>query len=157
MDLIFARGVFLCFFYQNLIRLLFVLFLMSLRVAFQLSYTRRWSRFLFIIVYIGGVLVLAIYTILRSSNWKFPPMRGYLILIFPLCLWTHVFSLFFWASTSFLRASGPISCRFVFCASTFFLRASGPISSHFFFRGSKYFLLVSSSWYMQRRRKSTSL
>jgi len=84
MDLIFARGVFLCFFYQNLIRLLFVLFLMSLRVAFQLSYTRRWSRFLFIIVYIGGVLVLAIYTILRSSNWKFPPMRGYLILIFPL-------------------------------------------------------------------------
>jgi len=84
MDLIFARGVFLCFFYQNLIRLLFVLFLMSLRVAFQLSYTRRWSRFLFIMVYIGGVLVLAIYTILRSSNWKFPPMRGYLILIFPL-------------------------------------------------------------------------
>ena len=84
MDLIFARGVFLCFFYQNLIRLLFVLFLISLRVAFQLSYTRRWSRFLFIIVYIGGVLVLAIYTILRSSNWKFPPMRGYLILIFPL-------------------------------------------------------------------------
>ena len=84
MELIFARGVFLCFFYQNLIRLLFVLFLMSLRVAFQLSYTRRWSRFLFIIVYIGGVLVLAIYTILRSSNWKFPPMRGYLILIFPL-------------------------------------------------------------------------
>ena len=84
MDLIFARGVFLCFFYQNLIRLLFVLFLMSLRVAFQLSYTRRWSRFLFIIVYIGGVLVLAIYTILRSSNWKFPPMRGYLILMFPL-------------------------------------------------------------------------
>jgi len=84
MDLIFARGVFLCFFYQNLIRLLFVLFLMSLRVAFQLSYTRRWSRFLFIIVYIGGVLVLAIYTILRSSNWKFPPMRGYLVLIFPL-------------------------------------------------------------------------
>merc|ERR1712193_224960 len=60
MDLIFARGVFLCFFYQNLIRLLFI------------------------IVYIGGVLVLAIYTILSSSNWKFPPIRGYLILIFPL-------------------------------------------------------------------------
>ena len=84
MDLIFARGVFLCFFYQNLIRLLFVLFLIRLRVAFQLSYIRRWSRFLFIIVYIGGVLVLAIYTILSSSNWKFPPIRGYLILIFPL-------------------------------------------------------------------------
>merc|ERR1712200_197706 len=77
MDLIFARGVFLCFFYQNLIRLLFVLFLLRLRVAFQLSYVRRWTRFLFIIVYIGGVLVLAIYTILRSSNWKFPPIRGY--------------------------------------------------------------------------------
>ena len=84
MDLIFARGVFLCFFYQNLIRLLFVLFLIRLRVAFQLSYIRRWSRFLFIIVYIGGVLVLAIYTILSSSNWKFPPIRGYLILIYPL-------------------------------------------------------------------------
>merc|ERR1711963_809917 len=83
MDLIFARGVFLCFFYQNLIRLLFVLFLMSLRVAFQLSYTRRWSRFLFIIVYIGGVLVLAIYTILRSSNWKFPPLRGPLLISLP--------------------------------------------------------------------------
>ena len=84
MDLIFARGVFLCFFYQNLIRLLFVLFLLRLRVAFQLSYVRRWTRFLFIIVYIGGVLVLAIYTILSSSNWKFPPIRGYLIMMFPL-------------------------------------------------------------------------
>ena len=84
MDLIFARGVFLCFFYQNLIRLLFVLFLLRLRVAFQLSYVRRWTRFLFIMVYIGGVLVLAIYTILSSSNWKFPPMRGYLIIIYPL-------------------------------------------------------------------------
>ena len=84
MDLIFARGVFLCFFYQNLIRLLFVLFLLRLRVAFQLSYVRRWTRFLFIMVYIGGVLVLAIYTILSSSNWKFPPMRGYSIIIYPL-------------------------------------------------------------------------
>ena len=84
MDLIFARGVFLCFFYQNLIRLLFVLFLLRLRVAFQLSYVRRWTRFLFIIVYIGGVLVLAIYIILSSSNWKFPPIRGYLIMMFPL-------------------------------------------------------------------------
>ena len=84
MDLIFARGVFLCFFYQNLIRLLFVLFLLRLRVAFQLSYVRRWTRFLFIMVYIGGVLVLAIYTILSSSNWKFPPMRGYLIIMYPL-------------------------------------------------------------------------
>jgi len=28
--------------------------------------------------------VLAIYTILRSSNWKFPPIRGYLIIIYPL-------------------------------------------------------------------------
>ena len=84
MDLVFARGVFLCFFYQNLISLLFVLFLLRLRVAFQLSYIRRWTRFLFIIVYIGGVLVLAIYTILSSSNWKFPPIRGYLIIIYPL-------------------------------------------------------------------------
>ena len=84
MDLIFARGVFLCFFYQNLMRLLFVLFLLRLRVAFQLSYVRRWTRFLFIMVYIGGVLVLAIYTILSSSNWKFPPMRGYLIMMYPL-------------------------------------------------------------------------
>ena len=84
MDLIFARGVFLCFFYQNLISLLFVLFLLRLRVAFQLSYVRRWTRFLFIMVYIGGVLVLAIYTILSSSNWKFPPMRGYLIIMYPL-------------------------------------------------------------------------
>jgi len=35
-------------------------------------------------VYIGGVLVLAIYTILRSSNWKFPPLRGYLVTVYPL-------------------------------------------------------------------------
>ena len=28
--------------------------------------------------------MLAIYTILRSSNWKFPPIRGYLIIIYPL-------------------------------------------------------------------------
>jgi len=28
--------------------------------------------------------VLAIYTILSSSNWKFPPIRGYLIIIYPL-------------------------------------------------------------------------
>jgi len=28
--------------------------------------------------------VLAIYTILSSSNWKFPPMRGYLIIVYPL-------------------------------------------------------------------------
>lgn len=83
-DLIFFCRFLVCFFYQNLIRLLLVLFLMSLRVAMQLSFRRRWSRFLFIIVYVGGVLVLAIYTILRSSNWKFPPRRGYLILIFPL-------------------------------------------------------------------------
>jgi len=68
MDLVFARGVFLYFFYQNLISLLLVLFLLRLRVAFQLSHIRRWTRFLFIIVYIGGVLVLAIYTILSSSN-----------------------------------------------------------------------------------------
>ena len=84
MDLIFARGVFLCFLYQNLISLLFVLFLLRLRVAFQLSYIRRWVRLLFIMVYIGGVLVLAIYTILSSSNWKFPPVRGYLTVLYPL-------------------------------------------------------------------------
>lgn len=35
-------------------------------------------------VYIGGVLVLTIYTILRSSNWKFPPIIIYLMVIFPL-------------------------------------------------------------------------
>lgn len=28
--------------------------------------------------------MLAIYTILSSSNWKFPPIRGYLIMIYPL-------------------------------------------------------------------------
>ena len=84
MDLVLARGVFLCFFYQNLISLLFILFLLRLRVASQLLYIRRWTRFLFIMVYIGGVLVLAIYTILRSSNWKFPPIRGYLIITYPL-------------------------------------------------------------------------
>jgi len=84
MDLVFRQRRVSLFFYQNLISLLFVLFLLRLRVAFQLSYIRRWTRFLFIIVYIGGVLVLAIYTILSSSNWKFPPIRGYLIIIYPL-------------------------------------------------------------------------
>ena len=83
MDLVFARGVFLVFFYQNLIRLLFILFLIRLTVAYQLCYATRWSSLLFIIVYIGGVLVLAIYTILRSSNWRFPPTIGYLIMVYP--------------------------------------------------------------------------
>jgi len=68
MELVFVRGVFLYFFYQNLISLLLILFLLRLRVAAQLSYVRSWSRLLFTMVYIGGVLVLAIYTILRSSN-----------------------------------------------------------------------------------------
>ena len=34
-------------------------------------------------VYIGGVLVLAIYTILSSSNWKFSPPIASLVLIYP--------------------------------------------------------------------------
>ena len=68
---------------NSLIRILLLLFSLRIRVALLLSFSRTWIRFLFIMVYIGGVLVLAIYTILSSSNWKFSPPIASLVLIYP--------------------------------------------------------------------------
>ena len=72
----------LIFMINNCLGMLIALFFIRLIIAYVFSLKSSWIRLLFIIVYIGGVLVLAIYSILRSRNWNFPPSMIFFSLLF---------------------------------------------------------------------------
>ena len=71
----------LIFMFSNPLAMLIRLFIISLTIAYIFSMKSSWIRLLFIIVYIGGVLVLAIYLTLSSSNWRFPPTIVFLFIL----------------------------------------------------------------------------
>ncbi len=57
------------------------LFFIRLVMAYIFRLKRTWISLLFVIVYIGGVLVLAIYATLRSTNWRLPPTAVLLFIL----------------------------------------------------------------------------
>jgi len=71
--LITGFSLILIFTIRDPLGILLTLFIIRLIIAYIFRLKSSWIRLLFIIVYIGGVLVLAIYSILRSRNWRFAP------------------------------------------------------------------------------------